>query len=255
MDSKTYISQNLGDLTKTQAKFIETLVKALKEPYVKISRSNNSDLVSQSVLEGFGDYLRIHHCFSKLPFTKDKFEYALEEVLKLSGVQAKLAPKGNPGHDISINGVKFSLKSQADRSIKKDRIHISKFMELGKGEWSDKVEHLEGLRKQFLKHMQSYDRVLTLRCLEKEGNKYRYELVEIPKALLIEAKKGKLRIMASSAQLPKPGYCDVTDAAGNNKFQLYFDGGGERKLQIKNILKKYCTVHAEWEFSVAEIDL
>jgi type II restriction enzyme len=29
---------------------------------------------------------------------------------------------------------------------------------------------------------------------------------------------------------------------------LYFDGGGERKLQIKHLLKSHCAVIATWEF-------
>jgi len=51
-----------------------------------------------------------------------------------------------------------------------------------------------------------------------------------------------------SKQNPKPGYCSVTDDEGNVKFKLYFDGGTERKLQIKNLRKDLCIVHATWEF-------
>ena len=42
-----------------------------------------------------------------------------------------------------------------------------------------------------------------------------------------------------------------TDADGNIKFQLYFDGGTERKLQIKHLRKDLCVVHAQWEFATA----
>ena len=122
-------------------------------------------------------------------------------------------------------------------------------MELGKGTWTDKEEDLIGLRGQFFKHMESYDRILSLRRLPATKTyTWRYELVEIPKSLLQEAAKGTLRVMHSSTQLPKPGYCSVIDAEGRRKFQLYFDGGGERKLQIQMLEKSYCTVHAEWLF-------
>jgi Type II site-specific deoxyribonuclease len=76
----------------------------------------------------------------------------------------------------------------------------------------------------------------------------RYELVEIPKSLLLEAQDGHLRIMHQSRQFPKPAYYDVRDASGESKFQLYFDAGGERKLQIKGLNTAYCLVHAEWSF-------
>lgn len=74
-------------------------------------------------------------------------------------------------------------------------------------------------------------------------------LVEIPKLLLEEARDGKLSIRHQSKQSPKPGYCDVKEPRGALKYQLYFDGGTERKLQIKNLRKDLCIVHATWAFS------
>ena len=111
------------------------------------------------MLEIFGDILLIHHCFFEYPFSKDKFEHALVKAAKLCGKKAVLAPPTNPGHDLTINGERFSLKTQAGKSLKADKIHISKFMELGKGEWGDRLEDLETLREQFLAHLDSYDRI------------------------------------------------------------------------------------------------
>jgi len=54
-------------------------------------------------------------------------------------------------------------------------------------------------------------------------------------------------MVMESKQNPAPGYCYVEDADGVS-FALYFDGGGERKLQIKNLQKRLCVVHATWEF-------
>jgi len=108
---------------------------------------------------------------------------------------------------------------------------------------------LTGLREQFFFHMLSYDRILSLRRLPtKEKLVCHYELVEIPKSLLEEAKNGRLVMVQKSRQTPKPGYCYVNDKNGKEKFQLYFDGGTERKLQIKNLDKSFCIVHAEWRF-------
>lgn len=110
------------------------------------------------------------------------------------------------------------------------------------------MEDLVGLRNQFFEHLESYDRILSLRCLPRENPNWFYELVEIPKALLLEARNGELQMMYESTQSPKPGYCHVKEDSGEIKYQLYFDGGGERKLQIKNLKKKHCIVHATWEF-------
>lgn len=84
----------------------------------------------------FGDALMVHHAFSNEPFTKDKLEYALVNTANLVGIPADFAPKGNRGHDIVVDSVKYSLKTQADKSLKKNFIWISKYMELGKGEWT-----------------------------------------------------------------------------------------------------------------------
>ncbi len=92
-----------------------------------------------------------------------------------------------------------------------------------------------------------HKRILSLRALKKSPE-WRYELVEIPKTVLMKASCGKLEMKTESSQFPKPGYCYVKDDSGNDIYQLYFDGGSERKLQIKNLMKKYCIVHATWEF-------
>jgi len=236
----------LRDLTDAQLDSIERVVKQFRASMVKIWRNPESDLVDARMLRDFGDALRVHHCFSREPLSKDRFEYAFEKTLVLSGRAAVLAGKGNRGHDITIDGTLCSLKTQADRGIRENEIHISKFMELGKGRWN-----LENLREQFLTHMRAYSRIFTLRCLTKPpSSPWRYELVEIPMDILLEAKRGKLRVCDDSTQSPQPGYCDVMDAAGALNYQLYFDGGTERKLQIKHLLKSLCVVHAEWKFDI-----
>lgn len=244
------LCEAMHDLTSGQVGWIETVVARFKEP-AEFTLTLDSDLVDDCFLQDFGDALRIHHSFSKEAFTKDKFEYALEKVFKFckGNTAAELAPKGNPGHDITILGERFSLKTQADQSIAVGHMHISKFHELGKGSWRDQEEDLLGLRDQFFEHMQAYDRILTLRRLEpKKVDHWLYELVEIPKSVLLQAAAGRLEMKHDSKQFPKPGYCHVTGQDGKLLFQLYFDGGTERKLQIKKLDKRLCTVHAEWKF-------
>ncbi len=143
----------------------------------------------------------------------------------------------------------MSLKTQADAGIRVDSLHISKFMELGKGPWE-----LPLLRDMFLEHMHSYERILQFRCLVPGPTSYLYELVEIPKRLLLEGATAELVTQAGSRQTPKPGYGYVYDAEKNLKFALYFDGGTERKLQLKTIRKQLCSVHATWRFDSAPLE-
>ncbi|MGH8070868.1 MAG: hypothetical protein ACRERE_37680 [Candidatus Entotheonellia bacterium] len=112
------------DLTDGQMRWIETVVEQFHKP-ANFQCSPDSDLVNACVLQDFGDALRIHHCFSKEAFTKDKFEYAFERVLNVCDIPATLAPRGNPGHDSTIRGVRFSLKTQANKGISHRFLHIS----------------------------------------------------------------------------------------------------------------------------------
>lgn len=210
-------------------------------------RNPKSKLIIPQILEDMGDILRLHHSFSREPFSKDKFEYALEQVLTEAGIAARLAPRGTRGYDIEIKGERFSLKTEAAKTIREATIHISKFMELGGGQWGDDPKDLNGLRDQFLSNLKGIRRILILRALKKGDPVFRYELVEIPKKLLSMAAKGRLEMKSGSKQSPKPGYCYVEDN-GEPLYSLYFDGGGERKLQIKGLRKALCMVHAKWEF-------
>lgn len=248
-DNKLDIVKTLVDvipeLTVGQLHWIHKVVNVFREEHDY--SIHQSDIFNDEVLRNFGDAMRVHHSFSNEPFSKDKFEYVFVEILKLSDKKASLAPKGNPGHDITVDEVKISLKTQANKNISENLIWVSKFMELGKGKWKDDPKDLSGLRQQFLDHLKSYDRILSLRCLNKAPH-WKYELVEIPKKLLQRAENGLLEMKTSSKQLPKPGYCYVNDENGQKLFDLYFDGGTERKLQIKKLHKNNCAVHAQWEF-------
>ena len=64
-----------------------------------------------------------------------------------------------------------------------------------------------------------------------------------------EAEHGQLEIQRKTKQETRPGYCRVKDAEGELKFELYFDAGSERKLQIRHLRKNLCTVHAQWVFA------
>ena len=235
----TALAKDLAALSDSQLAWMEGVLKQFTiEP--ELRRNPDSDLVSDCVLAMFGDALQIHHCFSTEALSKDRFEYALNRVLNQCGIPSTLADKCNPGHDITIRGVPFSLKTQADRGIRKDLLHISKFMEFGKGQWVTE-EDLLGLRDRFFRHMDAYDRILQLRRVTDLENLQQYELVEIPKALLMKSQNCDPVMMHSSPQNPKPGKCLVVEN-GDALFELYFDGGTERKLQIRSLKKELCTV-------------
>jgi hypothetical protein len=242
----------LSTLTEAQLGLLNGIIDTFERPIVA-ARPTSSRIISDEFLVAFGDVLKLHHSLSQDYLDKHRFEAAAERVFKALGFKAsRPTNKCNPGHDLTVNGEAWSLKTQGDKGIKPDVLYISKFMELGKGRWEDEND-LVGLRDQFLHHMQAYERIFQLRYFRSPAATgmeagHHYELVEIPKSLLSEAKNGAIEMMHTSKQIPKPGYCTVTDKAGRVKFRLYFDGGTERKLQIKDLRKDLCIVHATWKY-------
>lgn len=233
-------------LTPAQVRWVRDIIAGFDVP-IDFRRKNDSDVVTEAVLDDFGVRLLSHHASSRQALSKDRFEFALEASLNAAGIPAQLVKsRTNRGHDISIYDVPVSLKTEAAAGIREDMIHVSKWMELGKGAWE-----LGRLRDLFLEHMESYERIFTLRCLSSRSEKVWYELVEIPKALLLEAKDCILEVRETSQQDPKPGYGYVRSRNGELKFALYFDGGTERKLQIKSLRKDLCIIHAQWIFGSA----
>lgn len=233
----------LDRLTTDQRQFVQNSIHAFTSEHM-FWRASDSDVITDAVLASLGDRLLTHHASSRQALSKDRFEFAFESALNAAGVPARLVTsRTNRGHDIDINGVPVSLKTEAAANIREDFIHVSKWMELGRGEWD-----LPVLRDLFLDHMQGYHRIFTMRKLKDDGGRTRYELVEIPKTLLLEAAYCDFEVCENSRQNPMPGYGYVKGLSGDLKFSLYFDGGGERKLQIKHLRKDLCKLHATWSF-------
>lgn len=273
MDTKKHIfslPEEVATLTASQKAWIQAFVQQFKMPHT-FARNEHSDLVTDLVLENIGDLLRIHHAMSRRALSKAPFEYAFEKALQLSGKPAKLADSStNPGYDLKIGDVRVSLKTEAAKNVKENQIHVSKWLEMGKGEWNPPTIQLP----RFLEHMGGYDRILTLRCLVQNGAQYLYELVEIPHALMMEAATGVMEAAPKTKQATTPWYCRVLDEEATRKAQeayaaktgkkgkppkpvykffLYFDAGTERKLLVKALAKSHCVVHATWKFESVQL--
>lgn len=240
---------DLSGLTQSQLAWVKAVVNQFKQEHA-FSFNPASDIVNSGVLEIFGDALRIHHAMSRRALSKTPFEYAFEKALQLSGIKASLANSAtNPGYDLMINDFRVSLKTEAAKKIQEKTIHVSKWMEMGKGLWDPVNIQLP----RFLQHLNEYDRILTLRCLEQTERLYWYELVEIPKDLMLAAAQGSMEAAKKTRQETSPWYCRVKGADNIVQYYLYFDAGSERKLQVKGLRKDMCVLHATWKFDSAPL--
>lgn len=248
------IIPDIAKLSTDQFDWIRRLIQAMALP-VETYRNPQSDVFTDNrVGELFFLYLVTHHTLAIQAFKQEKFEYALEQILTRIGRTATLPQsRTNPGHDLTVDSERWSLKTAADMAIRADPINLTKWMELGKGNWTNKVEDLHELRNRFLKHLNGYDRIFVLRYLTPgQRVKHHYEIIEIPKKLLLQAKKGVFALSTRSRQTTIiPGTCTVS-IRGKLGYELYFDGGSERKLKLQKLRRELCIVHAEWKFQTPE---
>src|SRR5579884_2760167 len=243
---------SLEALTPEQFTWVAHLVQSMALP-VQCQRNPQSDIFPDDRAAGFLFlYLITHHSLSAEPFKKEKCEYALERIMNALGRTATLATsRTNPGHDLTVDGVRWSLKSEARRDIRRDSIFISKWMELGKGKWEEENDLRDLCQNRFQPHLTHYDRIFIFRCLTPaDPVSHEYELVEAPMALFTNAcSVGEFAMRQDSKQTPRPGYCWVRDRDGNLLYELYFNGGTERKLRVQKLRRDLCVFHAAWTFS------
>lgn len=214
---------------------------------VLIERDTESEVMPEDVAREIGVRLKTHHAMNAAAMTKESFEGAFEAAFRKCGYKACRAPNGNPGHDLTVEGVKYSLKTQADAKIRAEWIDIHKQQELGSGEWGDQPEHFVGLMAQVKEHLKRYDKILVFRRLKSKTHEI-YELVEVPHELYHRALECDPVISQNSGSRAKPATIELRDEQGV-MLKLYFDGGGERKLKVQNIRKSLCNVHARWSFA------
>jgi hypothetical protein len=232
-------------LTPQQLVHVQAILAKFSQPIDAKLVNGGGSFVTQCVVTEMGVRLMAHHARSTQAMTKTLFEHAFNDSLNACKIPSEMHKSGtNRGYDLTVNGVRVSLKSESS-SVRVDKLHISKWMELGKDPWEPMFQH-----RQFLGHLDNYDVILTLRCLSKSGT-VSYELLEIPKAIFTShptpefvLKPGK----TSGQKAVPPASAYVRDAKGGLIYELYHDGGSERKLQIKQLAKSACIVRATWQF-------
>lgn len=189
--------------------------------------------------------LRLHHGTTTAPLTKLAFEAAFCDAASDCGLDAQLSPPNTPSLDVVLEGRRLSLKTEAHKNIKSGKLLISKLMELGAGEWTDRPEDFEGLKVQVSQRLQGIDMIVVFRRLMTGRNNY-YEMLSIDPALLLEALPLPVLIKHDSRNSVKPAEIDVRDEHGDTKFRWKFDGGGERKLTIEHLRRDLCQFHGSW---------
>lgn len=231
-------------LTATRLMLLNCMALALKVKFAS-SLNPSSDLATSLFSEYFASRLLIHHAVVEEKLNKKSFEYIFRDSLLHVGRNAFITTNAvHPGADLIVDGVRFSLKTEASRGIQNTRITISKFMEARWIRDQDAYGLAQLASNRLAEHLAGYDRILMLRAFNLANNKVKYDLVEIPHSLLSKASY----IQPENINL-SPGRSGGGSATiwhdNREAFTLRFDGSVE-KVTITNLSVELCINHATW---------
>lgn len=211
---------------------------------VRSTVNTSAGLLTPELAAALGSHLLLHHATHEEKLNKKTFEYVLKYACEAVGRTATLNPGNTTGEDIVIDGTRYSLKSQADGGIKAGSVYIQKLMEARWiRDYSTPADLTDQARQRIGRHLEHYERMLVLRAFIVPGNGYRYELVEVPLAVL------RLIAAVPDSSFPEKNPSgssglDLDDGRGV-AFRVLLDGSVE-KVRIFNLRINRCVVHAEW---------
>jgi hypothetical protein len=187
----------------------------------------------------------MHHAIHEERMNKRAFEYAFKYACEADHRRVRLNTDPiNSAEDLWLDGEAFSLKTQADKNIKSGSIYIQKLME---ARWirdcSTQEEFAREASTRISKHLASYQRILVLRAFEYSRTLVVYDLVEIPRDLLMRIGTLKPEDFSPRNKYGSSG-ANVYDERGV-AFRVLLDGSVE-KVRIFNLRADRCKQHGQW---------
>lgn len=244
--AKARLLRKVGQLDDLGAQVLETMVDSLAGSF-RETLLPSSDIATPAFAQNFRQRLQIHHATHEEAFKKKTFEFAFKASSIAAGKTATMDPNdSNPGHDVTVDKVKFSLKTEAGKSINSDFITISKLME---ARWIRECQTGEDFQRgmsKLLTHFLHYERIVMLRAkaVSVPFAGVEYQLVEIPLAVIQAV--GLLKATDFGPRGERSGGSSaVVKFKGEDAFRLRLDGSVE-KVTVSRLKKSLCTVHATW---------
>lgn len=231
-------------LDSAQLEMLGEMAEALQQP-CEVRVDPASDLASNEFSDYLLNRLKIHHATSEEKFKKASFEYAFIAAARYAGASAsKTKSQTFQGADAIVNGVRWSLKTEASAKISRSSIVVSKFSE---ARWIRDCETPGDFAREclprFLGHLDEYDRIATLRAFSVGRELVRYELVEIPKGLLMGV--ANLTERDFTPRTRNGGSSALVGDFNGIAFKLVLDGSVE-KVTLSRLPVQRCWVHASW---------
>ena len=242
------LQEALSKLRPSQLGLLVRMAAALGRP-VDVWRDPNSDICNQQFAEAAGNFLALHHGTHDERLNKKGFEFLFKFASEATGRMAILNKNTtDAAEDIRVDGVSFSLKTQADKAIKKSAIYIQKLME---ARWirecKTRADFARQTQAKVADHLSRYGRIMVLRGFPASKGIISYDLVEIPKALLMRVKALRASDFSKRNSYGSSG-AEVSDGKGV-AFRILLDGSVE-KVRIFNLRVDRCRIHGAWKISL-----
>ncbi len=221
------------------------MAKALNRQ-VSSTVNETSDIVTNQFNVDFTGRLLLFHAMHDAPLTKKTFEFFFCGASRASEKTAvQTANSVHPGEDVTVNNQKFSLKTESGSAIKRDEIHISKLME---ARWIREcrtpIDFRNNVLHRVVEHLSGYERIISLRSFDSGQKRIEYELVEIPRRLLMEIKSLKASDFSARTTNGSTS-ARVTNKSGSRVFTLALDGSVE-KVTVRSLKISQCIIHGRW---------
>lgn len=228
----------LTGLTAIERRRVDEFLEAIRTPCA-CWRASDSFFNSEAFEESFRSKLLVHHCFVGSPLFQQSFDAAFITACGEAGLPVEPASEGQRFWDVRIADLRVSLKSSKAKSLKRDKLHISKLTEAA---WiqdcrsAAKREHKT--KSLFDEYTKQVDLILQLRYFP---GRSLYELVEVPGRLFEQvADVGRQHFASDGPSINIPVGADPPD------FTLKLDRS-DAKVTIANINKAACIVHGTWQ--------
>jgi hypothetical protein len=218
------------------------VAQVMAQPIVEKINADSQVLKPEFVAE-FRARLQAHHATHTTQMDRLGFENAFLSASRAAGFDAAEAPSRTTRfYDATISDKRVALKTEGAKSMKADKLHISKLSEAA---WIQDMRSARTRHKRSMEFVDSFlaavDRIFMLRYYQASQVPH-YELVEIPVSHF-----ERIRELAPSDFESDSPRITISDEGGEiMEFRL---DRSDSKITIGKIVKSRCVVHAEWRLA------
>jgi hypothetical protein len=186
-------------------------------------------IFTDTFLAAIRGLITVHHSiYPDVPPQGIYFESLVEKALRDINKPFSVIPtaRNSPQHDLLVDGVRLSIKSETGKATRQSRITITKLCTTEREPWT-----AEMLIQRTMAHLGRYDVILMLRSVWKLPLLH-YQLLEIPVSTLRLIAGADFEPVGSRTGRQSLGADVVRD--GEPAFHVHFDGS-DGKCSIRNL--------------------